>query len=364
MYLTLFLGFSTLAMTGALLLLVFKDMSPRRAFYKVVRRLTGKDLEPPSPLMEGTYARVEGEAVPTHRPLLLNLSTYDGSGQCVHPDVVFLAQGFGARRSRYWMAMTPYPYAQDRFENPSVYESDDGLNWHASGNNPVVSPPRTAGDHLSDTDMVFVEGKLRLYYRESVYSQTPEQHRLYVTESADGVRWSEPRLVLSSDQLLLSPSVREARDGRGFVMWEVSADVIWRRESADGFTWGERTATSLSGLRPGQVPWHLDVTRAGDELHVLLNSVGIDGHRLHYGHSDDEGYSWHVRPYLIERAYGFERAQHYRATMVPHPERAGVHQMWYSARSIGMVWSIAYLQLVERDGDLVPLATSPGIPPF
>jgi hypothetical protein len=65
---------------------------------------------------------------------------------------------------------------------------------------------------------------------------------------------------------------------------------------------------------------------------------------------------------LIERAYGFERAQHYRATMVPHPEHAGVYQMWYSARSTGMVWSIAYLQLIEEDGALVPLATSPGVP--
>jgi hypothetical protein len=280
----------------------------------------------------------------------------------VHPDVVYIAQGFGAAGARYWMAMTPYPYAQDRFENPSVYASDDGLNWHVPGTNPVACPPARAGDHLSDTDMLFVDGKLRLYYRESIYSQTPEQHRLYVTESADGVRWSEPRLVLSSQEFLLSPSVLATRDGGGFVMWEVSSNVIWRRESVDGFVWGERSATSVSGLKPGQGPWHLDVTREGDKLHVLLNSVGVDGHRLHYGHSDDEGHTWQVRPYLIERAYGFERAQHYRATMVLHPHHAGVYQMWYSARSIGMVWSIAYLQLIERGGDLVPLATAPAIP--
>lgn len=348
------------ACSVALLLALWaKDLSPRAAFYKLVRRTLRVDLAPPRPLDDGPFSFTQ--AAPAHRPILLSLQTYEGSGQAVHPDVAYIPEGFGSERWRYWMALTPYPHARERYENPSLLASHDGLNWVAPCQNPIVPAPKGKVDHLSDVDLLHVGGRLRLYFRESVYSQQPAEHRIHVVESADGVHWSAPRLVLRSRELLLSPSLIYA-SGR-FVMWEVSADTIWRRESADGYVFGEREPTRVDGLSQGQQPWHLDVTVAEEKLHVLLNSVGVDGHRLHYGFSRDGGRSWTVRPYLLERSYGFELAQHYRATMVPHPADRSVHQMWYSARSEAMVWSIAYLHLSERDDEMVPCSIVPGVPP-
>jgi hypothetical protein len=344
-------------LAGLMSALWVKDLSPRGAFYKLVRRVFGVDMTPPRPLDDGpfSYRRV----VPTHRPILLSLQTYEGSGQAVHPDVVFLPQGFGVQGWRYWMALTPYPHARERYENPSVLASHDGLNWVAPCSNPVVPAPTAKQDHLSDVDLLWVDGRLRLYYRESVYSRKPAEHRIQVVESADGEHWTPPRQVLASHELLLSPSLTFT--AHGFVMWEVSAGIIWRRQSADGYAWGEREATHVAGLAPGQEPWHLDVTLADEKLHILLNSVGVDGHRLHYGFSLDGGRSWRVDPYLIERGYGFETAQHYRATMVPHPHDPSVHQMWYSARSEAMVWSIAYLHLSQRGDSMIPCPIVPGV---
>ncbi|HEY6882283.1 MAG TPA: hypothetical protein VI299_29835 [Polyangiales bacterium] len=333
-----------------------KDLSPRTALYKLVRRIFAVDLAPPRPLTDGPFAT---SSAPAHRPLLLSLQTYEGSGQAVHPDVAFIPEGFGAGRWRYWMALTPYPHARERYENPSVFASHDGLNWVVPCQNPIVAAPTSPRDHLSDVDLLFVDGRLRLYFRESVYTREPPEHRIHVMESADGVQWTPPRLVLRSTRLLLSPSV--VRDGDGFVMWEVSENTIWRRESTDGFAWSDPEPTRVSGLVTGQEPWHLDVTVASDKLHLLLNSVGVDGHRLHYGCSRDGGRTWTVHPYLLERAYGFETAQHYRATMVPHPSDRRIHQMWYSARSEAMVWSIAYLHLEERADGMVPCSIVPGV---
>jgi hypothetical protein len=61
-------------------------------------------------------------------PRTLQLLTYDGSGQLVHPDVVRWPRSGGD----LWMAVTPYPYAREKWENPSIYRSRDGLTWRAS----------------------------------------------------------------------------------------------------------------------------------------------------------------------------------------------------------------------------------------
>ena len=57
----------------------------------------------------------------------LNIPTYDGSGQAVHPDVYYNANGWNGYR--YWMAMTPYPNGNAAYENPSIVVSNDNLNW-------------------------------------------------------------------------------------------------------------------------------------------------------------------------------------------------------------------------------------------
>src|ERR1044071_8620340 len=51
-------------------------------------------------------------------PALLDVPTYEQSGESVHPDIVAFPQAWHGRR--YWMAMTPYPGSNPAFENPSL----------------------------------------------------------------------------------------------------------------------------------------------------------------------------------------------------------------------------------------------------
>ena len=61
----------------------------------------------------------------------LTLSTYDGSGQVVHPSVLDFGQGLVKPGStswngyRYWMAITPFPNGNSDHENPCLYASND-----------------------------------------------------------------------------------------------------------------------------------------------------------------------------------------------------------------------------------------------
>src|SRR5687767_13891347 len=96
----------------------------------------------------------------------LYLTTYDGSGQCVHPDVIRVGREFYGRE--LLMVMEPYPYGDDYFENPSLLVSDDGLAWSVPDcvSNPIVDPPPQRGAWNSDGDLLLGrDHRLFLYYR-------------------------------------------------------------------------------------------------------------------------------------------------------------------------------------------------------
>src|SRR5690349_7627397 len=93
-------------------------------------------------------------AIPLDSLVVLNLATFDGSGQVVHPDVVFLPHSWDNGQARLAMAITPYPYGDAGRENPSLFVSEAGDTWAvpATATNPIVQP--TAG-YLSDPALVF-----------------------------------------------------------------------------------------------------------------------------------------------------------------------------------------------------------------
>jgi hypothetical protein len=208
-------------------------------------------------------------AVPA--PTAVNFGTYEGSGQVVHPDVVEFADKWNGHR--YWTAITPYPNSVARFENPSLYASDDGDSWQTpvGVTNPLSSTNR---GYLSDPDMVFdsTSGQMRLYYRE-VQSDLPntkkEKHisdNVWMTTSTNATQWSAPIIVATdSAKFVVSPSIVRTPE-KSWRMYQVDAGrggcrakttrVVMRR-STDGTTW---TNSDVNGLtQPGYQAWHMDV---------------------------------------------------------------------------------------------------------
>ena len=204
-------------------------------------------------------------------PAPINFETYEGSGEVVHPDVVSFAKPWNGHR--LWTTLTPYPHSEIAFENPSIFNGDDGHDWTipVGATNPLA---RTDRGHLSDPDMVFDEasGTLRMYYREVELRPAKKgaaghiADHLWMASSTDGVRWSAPTAVVSdTGHYVVSPSIVHMPSGE-WHMWAVDAGVdgcsakatrVIERTSSDGLLWSE---SSVSGLtQPGFVPWHLDV---------------------------------------------------------------------------------------------------------
>lgn len=192
----------------------------------------------------------------------MELPTYDGSGQVVHPDLVLDASGFGGHQ--FWLAFTPYPGGNAGYENPSLVTGDARPSWVVPDGvvNPIVPPP--VGGHWSDPDIVLdaTTGVLRYYFRSTVGGRDD----VLLMTSGDGVHWSEPRAVTGAPGIaIVSPAVVHEED-RSWTMWSVNAvhggcsateTTVERRTSPDGERWSAPATVELS--QPGRVVWHLDV---------------------------------------------------------------------------------------------------------
>jgi hypothetical protein len=302
-------------------------------------------------------------------PAVIPVETYEGSGQLVHPDAaVFPARWQG---KRYWVAGTPYPGGNPKFENPSIYQGRFSREMRVPSGvtNPLVSAP-TSG-YMSDPDMLHDpdSGELRMYYRETMGGMDA----ILLITSADGVHWSPSRLVATDVRYsLISPAiVRES--ATSWRMWTVNAQVqgctslegettLQQRRSSDGITWGAPEPVML--LVPGRVPWHWDVqyVAAKQEYWALLaaypDGTTCSRTALYFARSAD-GTAWNVAPMPLLAPGEFDplRDLVYRSSFYYH-EGSDAVSVWFSgARLEGNAFRYAvasarypYPELLRRVG--------------
>ncbi|MEO6057500.1 MAG: hypothetical protein ABIQ49_11715, partial [Gemmatimonadales bacterium] len=200
------------------------------------------------------------DALPFDELVPLDFDTYEGSRQVVHPD--FVATPASAFGRPFHLVITPYPFGDATYENPSMFGASLRDVWAPGegAHNPVVLPD--AG-YLSDPDLVAVPelGELWLYYR-----QVTTDNIIRLVRTRDGRTWSAPVEVLrASNHRIVSPSVVR-RDQGDWWMFAVdagaagcgaAATTLDVRRSTDGMHWGDPAPAEL--VQDGLWPWHIDV---------------------------------------------------------------------------------------------------------
>lgn len=239
------------------------------------------------------------DAVPFDQIIPLDFATYDGSNQVVHPDFVATPDNLFTRP--FHLAITPYPFGNPAYENPSFFESTRRSAWGLTEGapNPVVLPQ---DGYLSDPDLVWVPeaGELWLYYRQVTIENTVRLMR-----TRDGLTWSDPVIVLHApNHQLISPSVirRAADDWWMFVVnsgrggCDAASTTVDVRRSSDGIHWGDPGGAGL--LQEGLWPWHIDVQWIPSRgvfwaLYNAKTDQGCTTPALYLAESSD-GYAWTV----------------------------------------------------------------------
>ena len=231
------------------------------------------------------------EDLPLGKFFRLDIPTYDGSGQAVHPSL--LVQDGGQTQSnspRFVLSFTPYTDTDDRVENPSVVISDDGLSFREekAGLNPLVPAPEK--DHNDDPELFFADGKYCILYLETM---RPEKQSLILLESADRIHWD--KRVLHVEDLtqghscfMLSPTYVE-KDGVAYLFYvNRDAEGGYRIEHVTGkdiysLDFGTRNPVKVVNLKD-ELPWHLAILpRKADDMpgggYIMLLTTASDAEK-------------------------------------------------------------------------------------
>ncbi|MGH7580716.1 MAG: hypothetical protein ACREM9_11130 [Gemmatimonadales bacterium] len=307
-------------------------------------------------LPSATFSAVAepADGLPPGEIRVLSLATYEGSGQVVHPD--YARSPAGAFAYGHHLAITPYPFGNAAYENPSLFASlgrRDAWLLEAGTHNPVARPE---SGHLSDPDMLFVPeaNELWLYYR-----QAARDNVVLLIRSTDGRTWSEPAEVARRpSHEIVSPTV--VRKGPSeWYMWAVnsgpsgcgaSSATVELRRSADGRRWS--APEPLDFPLPELWPWHIEVQwiPSRGEFWAVSNaktSSGCTTPAVFIARSPD-GVRWTVSGHPVIAKGRIPEFEHivYRSTFDYEPAEDLV-TFWYSgARFEGSdyVWRAA----VER----------------
>ena len=317
----------------------------------------------------------------------LVVPTYDGSGQAVHPDVLWFPSGWHG--FEYWMAFTPYPGGRVEFENPSIVASHDGIDWQvpAGLSNPVVRrPPK--GAYNSDPDLSYdsATDQLVMLAREV---RAGFNHVSLLT-SKDGVTWTGPRKVfLRRNHGMISPTMvlSSTSDPR---LWFVDGGdkkcpkQVTRVMRQEGMGrrplekpvlergWGPVRPSGLS--QPGYHIWHIDVAwvAARREYWAVYPAypVRVCGARdLFFARSAD-GVQWTTYrvPLLRHEDQRWTSAMLYRATTLYDADR-DVMRLYLSASAPGPDWRLGVVEfkfsdlLVRLAGGVASSAPAPRMMP-
>lgn len=276
-------------------------------------------------------ARTPDPVIDAIRPGRLVIPTYDGSNQATHPDVLLERDARGV--PHLTMAMTPYPFSDDQFENPSLLASQDGMVFTAPAGVPAPLVARPPYDHNDDPDLRRDPrtGEYELLYLETL---RPDKQTLVALRSTDLIAWTRRDAAVydlkGGAQFMVSPAAIDEA-GKTYLFYaDAAAKVLYAMVSADGKTWDPRTAAPIKIDLGAIKAWHVDVIR-GDGAYGLLIS-GFDDRFQHqnlYLATSPDLVTWTLRrePLLACADPALQVETLYRSTgVVDH----GALVVWYA----------------------------------
>jgi coenzyme F420-reducing hydrogenase beta subunit len=299
----------------------------------------------------------------------LNIPTYDGSNQVVHPSVIDFLEEYGLPQwggYRFWMVITPYPYANDTYENPSVYTSNDGITWVVPPHiiNPVNNAPGGwERGFNNDPDMVYDPDldEIRVYFR---FAST-DQLKVKLIKIKKDYSISEPITVMSQ-----SPWDQSDNTHRSLCIWRESSHRwhmwggggtkippynIYYRFSEDGIHWNllERCVNE-EGIDPiqalGYSNWHISCKPNNRENRIeflsFANPISSKGKGVILYAECNMKNPTLIRtpltdPILLPSKRGWDNGTLYRCSFsISEIGNSYHYRIWYSAASKKNIWKL------------------------
>lgn len=266
----------------------------------------------------------------------LNLNDGKTDIQATHPKVLNFKEKWNGYK--YWLTFSPYPYGNDKYENPHIVASNDLINWEipAGLKNPIEPAPEGYKHEVvynSDPHILYNEdtNKMELYFR--YVNEANNEVIIYRKTTSDGINWSDKEKIITEvfkNDDFMSPAF--IYDNGTYKMWAVGKDLRVRyMESKDGYNYTNEKTIELKYPISGLQTWHLDVikTEKGYELLTVAYKYHKDRNSMnlyYFNSKDNNEYSKGIiilRPSLIS----WDNRGIYRSSFIYED---GVYYVYYS----------------------------------
>jgi PST family polysaccharide transporter len=212
----------------------------------------------------------------------LVIPTYEKSGQAVHPGILYNPAGTGPP---FLLTFTPYPFSNDRYENPSILVSKDGLRFFEEfpGINPLAKEPLF--DHNNDPDIFYYENRLNIVYLETL---RPEKQNLILLSTDDRRIW-DSRIVhtdylTKNDPMIVSPCffIMNETPRLYYVNITRAPFKIQYISVKNNFRPGFDTREDVDMLYKNFNPWHIHIFSGGKYAYMLISCVTQKNRKKNY----------------------------------------------------------------------------------
>lgn len=294
----------------------------------------------------------------------INICTYDGCNQVVHPDVIV---GNYHGRKVYFMAVTPYPFGDPRYENPCVYYSGDGETWEGlpGVQNPIAYPQRGKHNHLSDAE-IFIprgdDGELWVYYRESTFEESGNYDNIYRKKInlEDNCSNTELLCKFPADGIISPSMIKDGDLYQTFFVRRAKNEhtELVRVITKDGTLNGKIEKVTIKNEPLEKKVWHIDVVRSErrrQRLHAMItyaNGIGGAEARLYYAMSCDNGETFEIMrevDFNSENAKPFNSV--YRSCLVRNKSGGDIFHLYISAQNMKSNWYVYLYKDFLNDKD-------------
>lgn len=222
---------------------------------------------------------------------IVPLTTYEGSGETVHPSVVDFGSAWNGYR--YWMGNVPYYLNNNLVERPSIWGSNDGETWVVP---PGVTNPIHDVANNGDPNLIFDNNILYYMFGSAV--------GVYEKHSSNGVAWSDPVLIATpivGEDEIDAPSAIKIGN-RYYIYYTTFTNVpnnprVLRIscDTIDG-TYGDRETVNVPWI-DGFIWWHIGIMFYNGYYYLVANqSTGGHGPAIFVMKSSD-GINFVKSPY-------------------------------------------------------------------
>ncbi len=265
----------------------------------------------------------------------LNIPTYDGSGEVVHPDIIEMSSAF---QYKYYLAFTPYPYPDNKKENPSILVSNNGYDFieQVNGMNPIVNEPQVG--YNNDPDFIYdkFNQEFLLTYQETVLNDC---QKIVFLKSKDGVEWREVGQIDQNhygsdiDDFSVSPTLVQTDSSIYLFIVNLSSstDKINFLMSDNGEDWdyNDKHTINFNASNDFQ-PWHIDIVTGDNKYYMLISGYYNDwSHQDLYLATSEDLLNWDFQqePIIKHSEVPYNLRSMYRSTGLVQNDSLAI---WFS----------------------------------